>query len=149
MIPAEERQQIIAAKTQDAEEMIAVAELNYQHGFYNSAVNRLYYACFHMASAALLAIGIEDVHRHEGVRNMFSLHFIKAGRIGLEWKAFYGTMFSNRSNADYDNFKSFTKEQIEEMLPLVKQFVSTLKSTVASLEQQPSQAKPDASTEHI
>lgn len=70
MIPAEERQQIIAAKTQDAEEMIAVAELNYQHGFYNSAVNRLYYACFHMASAALLAIGIEDIHRHEGVRNM-------------------------------------------------------------------------------
>ena len=66
MIPLAERKEIIAAKVRDAEGMLRVAEVNFQYEFYNSAVNHLYYACFHIACAALLAIGIEDVRRHEG-----------------------------------------------------------------------------------
>lgn len=131
MISKTEREEIIAAKIQDAEEMLRVAEVNFQFEFYNSAVNRLYYACFHIACAALLAIGIEDVRRHEGVRNMFSLHFIKEGRISPEWKSFYATMFSSRSNADYDNFKHYTRDQVIEMQPLVTKFVQTLKDYIA------------------
>lgn len=134
MIPPAERKEIIAAKVRDAEEMLRVAEVNFQYEFYNSAVNRLYYACFHIACAALLAIGIEDVRRHEGVRNMFSLHFIKEGRIGPEWKSFYATMFSCRSNADYDNFMYYTREQVAEMQPLVAQFVRMLKNYINALD---------------
>lgn len=126
MINDGERKAIVIAKIRDAKEMLEVAALNYQYEFYNSAVNRLYYACFHIASAALISINIDDVKRHEGVRNMFSLHFIKEGRISSKWSSFYATMFSSRSNADYDNFKIYTKEQIEEMQPLVEEFVSTL-----------------------
>lgn len=133
MIPQNDRKEIIDAKVRDAEEMLKVAEVNFQYEFYNSAVNRLYYACFHIACAALLAIGIEDVRRHEGVRNMFSLHFIKEGRIGPEWKSFYATMFSSRSNADYDNFMYYTREQVADMQPLVAEFVKTLKDYIAKL----------------
>lgn len=126
----EDIQLLIAAKVSDAEEMLKVAEVNYQYEFYNSAVNRLYYACFHIASAALLSIGIEGVHRHEGVRSMFSLHFIKEGRIGIEWKSFYATMVSYRSTADYDCFKHYSKEQVEEMMPLVERFIAELKNYI-------------------
>ena len=42
MIPLAERKEIIAAKVRDAEEMLRVAEVNFQYEFYNSAVNRLY-----------------------------------------------------------------------------------------------------------
>lgn len=126
MINEDDRKAIVLAKIRDAREMLAVAAINYQYEFYNSAVNRLYYACFHIASAALISIHIDDVKRHEGVRSMFSLHFIKGGRISAKWSSFYATMFSSRSNADYDNFKIYTKEQIDEMRPLVEEFVTML-----------------------
>lgn len=129
----EERKMIVIAKMRDAEEMLKVADMNIRYEFYNSAVNRLYYACFHAASAALVAIGIEDVRRHEGVRSMFSLHFIKEGRISPQWNSFYGMMFSSRSNADYDNFKFYTKEQVEEMQPLVIKFINELKDYLIRL----------------
>lgn len=37
MIPQAERQEIIAAKVRDAEEMLRVAEVNFRYDFYNSA----------------------------------------------------------------------------------------------------------------
>lgn len=132
MMEEKDRHALILAKIDDAEEMLKVAEMNYQYEFYNSAVNRLYYACFHIASAALLSIGIEGIHRHEGVRSMFSLHFIKEGRIGSEWKSFYATMVSYRSTADYDNLKRYSREQVEELIPLVSRFIAELKNFILS-----------------
>lgn len=129
----DEKRLLVSAKLRDAEEMLQVAAMNHQYEFYNSEVNRLYYACFHAASAALVAIGIEDVRRHEGVRNMFSLHYVKEGRIGMEWSSFYATMFSCRSSADYDNFKYYTKEQMEEMRPMVDEFITTIKTYLKTL----------------
>ena len=133
MMTVEERRVIVEAKLRDADEMMKVAAVNHEYEFYNSEVNRLYYACFHAASAALVAIGIEDVRRHEGVRNMFSLHYIKEGRIGLEWSSFYATMFGSRSSADYDNFKNFTKDQAEAMRPMVESFLITIKEYLKTI----------------
>lgn len=128
----EERTALIKAKVSDAEQMIAVAKINHQFEFYNSAINRLYYACFHVASAALISIGIDEVKRHEGVRNMFSLHFIKTGRISQAWSHFYSYMFSCRSEADYDSFVTYTKEETEELLPQVEEFVNIVKAIIYS-----------------
>lgn len=125
-----ERIALVEAKVADAEQMIAVAKVNCQFQFYNSAINRLYYACFHIASAALVSIGIDEVKRHEGVRNLFSLHFIKSGKIDLAWSHFYSYMFSCRSEADYDNFVKYNKEEVEELLPQVEDFVRIVKSQI-------------------
>jgi len=126
----EERKQLVQAKVADAFQMIEVAKVNYQYEFYNSAINRLYYACFHIASAALVSVGIDEVKRHEGVRNLFSLHFIKSGKISIEWSHFYSYMFSCRSEADYDNFVNYSKEEIEELLPQVETFVNEVNSLI-------------------
>ena len=64
---------------------------------------------------------------------MFSLHYIKEGRISIEWSSFYATMFSCRSSADYDNFKNFTKDQAEAMRPMVEQFLETIKAYLKSI----------------
>lgn len=121
---------IVSAKVKDANEMLAVARVNYDYEFYNSAVNRLYYACFHIASAALVSVGVTNVKSHEGVRNLFSLHFIKSGKMDAEWNHFYPYMFSCRSNADYDNFVEYTKEDVEEMQSQCVRFVGAVEKLI-------------------
>lgn len=128
----EELAVIVNAKVKNAREMLAVAKLNYDYEFYNSAVNRLYYACFHIASAALVSIGVTKVKSHEGVRNLFSLHFIKTGKMDAEWNHFYPYMFSCRSNADYDNFVEYTKEDVEDMLPQSIRFVDAVEKLIST-----------------
>ena len=47
---------------------------------YNTAVNRLYYACFYAVNALLLKYGI-PAHTHNGTKSMLGLHFVSNGKI--------------------------------------------------------------------
>jgi uncharacterized protein (UPF0332 family) len=42
-------------------------ESHIQNGFYNTAVNRMYYACYYAASAMLIAKGVETKSLMESV----------------------------------------------------------------------------------
>lgn len=51
-----------------------------ENGFWNSAVNRLYYAVFYAVNALLVQ---NEIHAssHSGTRSQFSLFFIKTGKL--------------------------------------------------------------------
>lgn len=120
----------VERKLHTAEEMIRVAEVNAQYEFWNSAVNRLYYACFHAVDALLTSKGFDASKTHAGLRTAFSLHVIKEGIMDKEWSYFYSSMFDSRSDADYDDFVEHDREAVEEMLPKTKEFVSIIKELI-------------------
>lgn len=122
----EERQKQIDNKIRVAHEMIDVAKMNIQYEFYNSAVNRLYYACFHIAGAFLLKCGVDSIKSHDGVKTLFSLYAVKTGVVERRWSAFYASIMQYRSEADYDEFKIYTKGEAESLLPLTEEFVSQI-----------------------
>lgn len=93
------------------------------NGYYNTAMNRMYYACYYAASALLIKINITDVKRHATVRNLFNQHFVKTGIFDKKWGAFYSDVMDCRASADYEEFKVFTKAETEEMFPVVEEFV--------------------------
>ena len=76
---------------------------------WNTAVNRLYYACFY-AVTALLHNSNLDTKTHSGVKRMFSLHFIKNGLISEDIGAFYTDLFNMRQNADYEDEIEYEKK---------------------------------------
>lgn len=127
----EERLDQIKNKIRVAHEMIDVAKMNIQFEFYNSAVNRLYYACFHIAGAFLLKSDIDNIKSHDGVKTQFSLYAVKSGLVDRRWSAFYATMMQYRSEADYDEFKIYSKEEAEPLLPLVEEFVLMIEKIIA------------------
>jgi uncharacterized protein (UPF0332 family) len=62
---------------------------------WNTAVNRLYYACYYAVIALLIDHKIERL-THAGARQMFGLHFIKTGVIEKELGKFYSQLFDLR-----------------------------------------------------
>lgn len=72
-----------AFKTFDAAKVLA------NNGFWNSAVNRLYYSLFYAVNALLVHNEIYT-NSHTGTRSQFSLLFIKTGRIDKK----YGKLFT-------------------------------------------------------
>jgi len=72
-----------------------------QHSHRRGAVNRAYYAIFHVASAALLWLGIERA-RHSGTQAAFNEYLIKPGSIEAEFGQIYSRARKAREEQDYD-----------------------------------------------
>lgn len=70
-----------------AEESLASARREFQAESYAFAVNRIYYAVFYAACAALLDRR-QTFHKHSGVRAAFHQVFVKTGLIAIEWGRF-------------------------------------------------------------
>lgn len=78
---------------------------------WNTAINRLYYACYYAVKALLIDKGIK-AETHNGVRQMFGLHFIKTGTIDKELGKFYSDIFDMRQSGDYEDFIDFNEEDV-------------------------------------
>lgn len=66
----------ISKKIAKADSTINEIENLLKFGYYTTAVNRIFYACFYSVQALLLSINLEP-KSHKGVRTLFS--FCKAG----------------------------------------------------------------------
>lgn len=125
MIP-EQRFDIVLYRISSAKRLLREIEDLIRLGYYNTAMNRMYYACFYAVSALLLHEEIDGVKTHEGVRQMFGKHFVQTGIIPREWGRFYTVMFCSRSAADYEDFKDYDLCTVQEMCPKVKTFVELI-----------------------
>lgn len=93
------------------------------------AVNRLYYAAFHVVSALLFKNDIK-VKAHSGAKAMLEFHFIKTGLLSVEWGKFYAELFSERSDSDYEDFAIFTEEDVLPLLPQTQEFIDVIKRLI-------------------
>lgn len=109
-----------------AKRLLKEVDVNVQYEFWNSAMNRMYYACFHAVSALLFQLGITGIKKHSGVKQMFAMHVISAGLMEVKWSHFYSALFECRSEADYEDFKEYTKEEVMEILPMAREFVENI-----------------------
>ena len=73
-------QEFIQYRIEKAEEVYQAACILYEAGQWNSAVNRLYYACFYVASALLLQQKI-GAKSHAGVIAKFSENVVRTGKM--------------------------------------------------------------------
>ena len=94
-------------------------------GYYRTAVNRIYYACYYSATALLIKSKI-SAKSHSGVTQMLGLHFVKTGKISKEMGNIYSDLFDKRHTGDYDDFVDFEKDTVEELHESAKQFIKTI-----------------------
>jgi uncharacterized protein (UPF0332 family) len=67
----------------------------------NGAANRLYYALYHAACAALLSRGIAIPKTHSGLIASFGMHFVKSGEVSAELGKLLNQAEHERLTADY------------------------------------------------
>lgn len=105
------------------------AEIPYlrDQGFYNTATNRLYYACYY-AALALLTKNHISTNTHAGVKTMLGLHFVSKGLITKESGRAFSNLFDSRQRGDYDEFVYSTREEIDELYPKAQQFIEEVEA---------------------
>lgn len=121
----EQRCHIVRYRMENSQKMLTEVESHRKNGFYNTAVNRMYYACYYAATALLISMGI-DVKSHDGVRQKLGKEVVLTRKMSPALGRFYSRLFSKRSTGDYDDFVNHTLTTVNELLPQAQQFVNTI-----------------------
>jgi uncharacterized protein (UPF0332 family) len=118
---------LVSYRLQRAKETLHEADILIDEGCYNAAVNRLYYACYY-AVIALLVKNHLAAQTHEGVKQMFGLHFVVNGLIDRKYSRFYSQLFNDRISSDYDDFLLYDKETLNILRPGAEEFIGAIQS---------------------
>jgi uncharacterized protein (UPF0332 family) len=84
------KEDYIKYRIEKSKEVFEDARILAERKRWNSCVNRLYYSSFHLVNALLYKYNI-NAHTHSGIKAQFSNHFIKTGKLSIE----YGQLYSN------------------------------------------------------
>ena len=125
-IDAASREEYVYYRIQRAQETLDEADCLAEGGYYNGAINRLYYACYYIVTALLIYNGI-DTSSHVGVKSMFALKFIKSGKMNIEYGKFFNEIFQLRHSNDYDDFTFCDHETYENYRPRAEALISSIK----------------------
>lgn len=93
--------------------------------YWNTAMNRLYYAAFYAVSA-LLAKHKINAHSHTGIRQKFGEHFIKAEIIDATHGRLFSELFDKRQKGDYNDFFDFDEESVTKLFPQTKDLIEVV-----------------------
>lgn len=119
--------EFITYRISKADEVYDAAVILYNAGQWNSAINRLYYACFYVASALLLKRGV-GAKSHAGVIAKFSECVVRTGEVTADEYRVYSKLLNWRTKGDYSDMFDFTKEDVDDVLLPTRHFVDKVKT---------------------
>lgn len=102
-----------------------------ENKFWNSAINRMYYACFYAVTALLIKNGIHT-SSHSGTRQQFGLNFVKTSLFDKELAKHYSRLFEKRHKGDYNDFFDHDEETVIKLFPISKLFIQEIIQLIES-----------------
>jgi uncharacterized protein len=125
----ENKEDYILYRLKKSFETLDEVEILFKAEKWNAVVSRLYYASFYAVNALLIKYNI-SAKSHDGVRNQFSLGFIKTGIVNKKYGKLFTKLFDYRQKGDYGDFFDFDKETVEPIIPEVRDFINMLAKIV-------------------
>lgn len=123
----EEKKEYVKYRIEKAYQTYKAAKVLSDNGFWNSAVNRLYYSLFFAANALLVLNGIE-AKRHATLKSQFSQYFVKTGKFDKKYGRLLSELYDWRQKADYEVVFDYNEnsvlplfQPVKEMLDLINQ----------------------------
>lgn len=115
------------------EESLAAAQACFDLGYYNSSVNRAYYAAFQAAIAALNTVGIrQTTYSHAWVQSTFSYELIHRRKIYPDRvKNYLPDMLLRRRDADYSSDKC-SQKTAHRQLQKAKEFIDLIRKELTN-----------------
>lgn len=129
MLTDEERKILVYNKVRRARETWAETIGIIKSGYWYAAANRMYYACYYMASALLLKNGY-NAHTHCGIIGLLGLHFVKTGIVSSDMGRFYSQLFELRQTGDYDEWRVIAECDILPLVSTAKTFLYNLEDLI-------------------
>lgn len=125
----DEMRSLITYRLQRAREALDEASILLECNHINTAVNRVYYACFYSVTALLLTRDLSS-SKHSGVRSLFHQHFVKPGLFSTELGQTFDKLFDNRQKGDYADMVRFEKEIVQGWLSEARAFVAAMEKVI-------------------
>jgi len=113
-----------------ARETIEEVQTHIENKFWNTAINRMYYACFY-AIGALLAKHKIEVSSHQGVRQKFGEHFVKTEKFDKRLARHFTELFDKRHKGDYNDFFYYDEETVLSLYPLSKELIKQIEELLS------------------
>ena len=123
------KEDIIKYRLQKSSKLLEEIKFLLDNGYANTAISRMYYACYHAISALLFLNNI-DTRTHKGLRLQFNNHFVKTGKISLDKAKVFARIYERRQESDYDDFMEFTLEQAQEFYPAIVDLITTVHALI-------------------
>lgn len=123
---------LILGYLEKSKEKLRVAQLLLSQKAFEDAISRAYYAAFHAAQAALLTEGLTAT-THQGVVNLFGLHFVKTGKMDKKFGRFLSNLKDDRENSDYEIYSSIDEDIAKNAVREAREFVNAIQSYLAPL----------------
>ena len=113
----------IKLKIDKAKALMNEVQILIANNFYNTAISRLYYSCFHATRALLLTIDVSP-KTHSGVISMLHKHFVAEGKFDEIHAAFFSRLMKERIDDDYNDFIIKDVEEIAAYINPAKEYLS-------------------------
>lgn len=117
-----EKTELAKAEIMVAEEKLKAFKDDYKGKRWSNATINLYFAFEHIVKALLASVGLE-AKSHEGLKILFSMHFIKPKAIQPKIGRYLGNLYDRRVTAEYSPLRrdEFTKDEVDTYLEWVKE----------------------------
>jgi uncharacterized protein (UPF0332 family) len=109
-------------------EMLSDSLTALRTGMFKTSINRSYYAVLHAARSLLILKGIDPV-RHDTVKTMLSLHFIKPKLLPQDTIKIFKNLLSLRTDVDYGDFETVARNDAREAINQAKLFLKQIQIT--------------------
>jgi len=119
----------IKYRIEQAEQTLVEVQSHLDNGFWNTAINRMYYACFYAIGALLVKDDIV-VNSHAGVRQKFGQLYVKPGKIDRELGKHFTELFEKRNRGDYNDFVDYDESEAKNLLPKTVELIDKIKTLI-------------------
>jgi uncharacterized protein (UPF0332 family) len=114
-----------------SDEIFQDARLLAENKRWRSCINRLYYSSFHLINALLFQDGITP-KSHDGLKTKFLQHYIKTGKIDVDFGKLYSRLIDWRQESDYSAYVDFSEEDVFPLIAKVEEFNTILINHIKS-----------------
>ncbi len=122
----------IELKLTKAKALMDEVDFQLKNKYYTTAINRLYYGCFHATKALLLTQDLVS-KTHSGVSTLLLQKFVLTGLFDATHASFFNKLMNERIDDDYSDFMIMNFEEIEEFIKPAKEFFTYTTSIVRNI----------------
>ncbi len=126
-----ERKEYVRYRIESSHKTFEAAKVLAENGFWNSAVNRLYYALFYAVNALLVLHKIQT-KSHSATKSQFSLHFVKTGKFDKKYGRLLAELYDWRQKGDYDNIFDYDSDSVQPLFTPVEEFINSIENDINS-----------------
>ncbi len=126
----DERRIMVELEMERAEKITEQFETLRKQQYWDTLVNRMYYAIFHAVSALMIHNAI-SIHTHRGALNAFNKEFVRTGVFSEEEGHLFSKLEGMRERGDYNCFVDATEEEIVPLIEPLKVLIEKIKAKIS------------------